>query len=80
MCFGIEIELPEIEHVVSFTNNGASAWAKTFRIDALLKSGLEQSYFLKVGPLEFRGADGNSITERLSQMADLCRLSLIRSQ
>lgn len=56
MCFGIEIELPEIEHVVSFTDNGASAWAKTFRIVALLKSGSEQSYFLKVGTLQFSGA------------------------
>lgn len=46
--FGIEIELPEIEDVVSFTSNGASAWADTFRIDALLKNGSEKSYFLKV--------------------------------
>lgn len=80
VCFGIETELPEIEHIVSFTNNGASAWADTFRIDALLKSGSEQSYFLKVGPLPLIGAGGNSIIERLPQMADLYRSSLIRSQ
>lgn len=43
---------------MSFTRNGASAWADTFRIDALLKNGSEQSYFLKVGPLPFRGAGG----------------------
>lgn len=55
---GIETALPEIESILSFTNNGASAWANTFRIDALLKNGSEESYFLKVGPLPFRGAGG----------------------
>lgn len=65
VCVGIETELPEIERIVSFTNNGASTWANTFRIDALLKSESEQSYFLKVGLLPFIGAGGNSIIERL---------------
>lgn len=64
---------------MSFTNNGVSPWANTFRTDALLKGGSEQSYFLKVGPLPFIGAGGNSIIKSLLQMADLCLLSLIRS-
>ena len=80
VCFEIEIELPEIEHIVSFMKYGVSTWAITFRIDALLQSGSEQSYFLKVSSLPFIGADGNRITESLPQMTDLCRLSLVRSQ
>lgn len=46
-------ELPDIEHVMQFEKLGCSAWATTFRMDALLCNGSEQSYFLKVNSTHF---------------------------
>lgn len=37
----------DIEHVIQFEKLGCSAWATTFRIDALLCNGSEQRYFPK---------------------------------
>ena len=42
-------ELPHAAVVLDVSRHGASAWASTFRIDAQLPEGEEQSYFLKVG-------------------------------
>ena len=38
----------DIDHVIQFQKLGCSAWATTFRVDALLCNRSEQSYFLKV--------------------------------
>lgn len=42
------VELPEGVEVVSVVPSGASAWCKTFRIDARLKDGEIKPYFMKV--------------------------------
>jgi hypothetical protein len=40
--------LPQLHSVTGFFNHGASAWARSFRIDAELSDGSDQSYFMKV--------------------------------
>lgn len=43
----------DIEHVMQFKKLGCSAWATTFRMDALLCNRSEQSNFLKVNSTHF---------------------------
>jgi hypothetical protein len=40
--------LPRLHSVTGFFSHGASAWARSFRIDAELSDGSDQSYFMKV--------------------------------
>jgi hypothetical protein len=40
--------LPQLHSVTGFFSHGASAWARSFRIDAELSDGSDQSYFMKV--------------------------------
>lgn len=40
--------LPQLHSVTGFFSHGASAWARSFRIDAELSDGSNQSYFMKV--------------------------------
>ncbi|XP_014552835.1 hypothetical protein COCVIDRAFT_109219 [Bipolaris victoriae FI3] len=44
----IRVKLPECTRIIQVVPFGASAWCKTFRIDAKLENGDLRSYFMKV--------------------------------
>jgi protein-ribulosamine 3-kinase len=53
--------LPQLRSVTGFFSHGASAWARSFRIDAEFSDGSHQSYFMKVVlPLFWIGSSSDS--------------------